>query len=65
MLNKAQKQERAAARAKAAASRPKSRRFGRSHRRRALDAFLAALAANGNDLARTADSRHTPPPSGP
>ena len=36
-----------------------------SHRRRALDAFLAALAASGNDLARTADSRHTPPPSGP
>ena len=36
-----------------------------SHRRRALDAFLASLAASGNDLARTAESRHTPAPSGP
>lgn len=40
MLNKAQKQERAAARAKAAASRPKSRRFGRSHRQESR--YLAA-----------------------
>ena len=36
-----------------------------SHRRRALDAFLAALAAGGNDLARTAESRHTPTSLGP
>lgn len=36
-----------------------------SHRRRALDAFLAALAAHDHDLARTAVSRDIPGASGP
>lgn len=48
MLNKAQKQERAAARSKAAASRPKSRRLRRSHRQESR--YLAVAGVKSRRL---------------